>query len=48
MDLILKEIAESAVLIGLWRNYQRKFDYAADVLWDDVMKSTIRLVDIVK
>ena len=48
VDLILKEIAESTVLIDLWRNYQRKFDYAADVLWDDVMKSVGRLIEIVK
>jgi predicted nucleotidyltransferase component of viral defense system len=48
VDLILKEIAESTVLIDLWRNYQRKFDYAADVLWDDVMKSVGGLIEIVK
>ena len=32
VDLILKEIAESAVLLDHWRNYQRKYDYAANVL----------------
>lgn len=48
VHLILKEVAESAVLIDRWKNYQRKFDYAADVLWADVMESVSCLVDIVK
>ena len=48
VHLILKEIAESTVLIDRWKNYQRKFDYAADVLWADVMESVSCLVDIVK
>ena len=48
VDLIVNEIAESTLLIDLWRNYQRKFDYATDVLWDDVMKSVERLIEIVK
>ena len=48
VDLIVNEIAESTLLIDLWRNYQRKFDYANDVLWDDVMKSVERLIEIVK
>lgn len=48
VHLILKEVAESIVLIDRWKNYQRKFDYAADVLWADVMESVSRLVDIVK
>ena len=48
VDLILKEVAESTVLIDRWKNYQRKFDYAADVLWADVMESVSCLVDIVK
>ena len=48
VDLILKEVAESTVLIDRWKNYQRKFDYAADVLWADVMESVSCLVEIVK
>lgn len=48
VHLILKEVAESTVLIDRWENYQRKFDYAADVLWADVMESVSCLVDIVK
>ena len=48
VHLILKEVAESTVLIDRWKNYQRKFDYAADVLWAAVMESVSCLVDIVK
>lgn len=48
VHLILKEVAESTVLIDRWKNYQRKFDYAADVLWADVIESVSCLVDIVK
>lgn len=48
VDLILKEVAESTMLIDCWKNYQRKFDYAADVLWANVMESVSCLVDIVK
>jgi len=48
MDLILKEISESTALVDLWRNYQRKFNYAAGAVWDDVMVSVKRLIEIVK
>lgn len=48
VHLILKEVAESTVLIDRWKNYQRKFVYASDVLWADVMESVSCLVDIVK
>ena len=48
VHLLLKEVAESTVLIDRWKNYQRKFNYAADVLWADVMESVSCLVDIVK
>ena len=48
VHLIFKEVAENTVLIDRWKNYQRKFDYAADVLWADVMESVSCLVDIVK
>jgi len=48
VDLILKEISESTALIDLWKNYQRTFDYAADVLWDYVMEAVGRLIQIIK
>lgn len=48
VDLILNEISESTVLIDLWKSFQKKFDYAADVPWGNVMASARCLVDIVK
>lgn len=48
VHLILREVAESTVLLDRWKNYQRKFDYAVEVLWADVMESVSCLVDIVK
>jgi len=46
--LILDEIQDSSVIMDLWKNYQRKFDYAADIDWVDVMKSVRRMYDAVK
>ena len=48
MDLILKKVAESTTLIDHWKNYQRKFDYAADIFWEDIMESVRSLVRTVK
>lgn len=31
-DLIVKEVADSKVMIELWKSYQHKFDYAVDIL----------------
>ena len=47
-DLILNEIFDSTALYDLWLSYQRKFNYAVDVIWDDVVMSVRRLVNIVK
>lgn len=48
VDIILNEITESTVLIDLWQSYQRKFDYATGILWEDVMQSIRLLIDTVK
>ena len=48
MDLILQEIAESASLVALWKSYQRKYQYASSVSWNDVIKSVRALAEIVK
>jgi hypothetical protein len=32
-DLIIREIEMDSGLMTLWSNYQRKFDYAADISW---------------
>jgi predicted nucleotidyltransferase component of viral defense system len=38
-ELILSEVEKSAVMVGLWKNYQAKFEYATDITWESVMKS---------
>lgn len=48
MGLILNEIESSPDMAALWKNYQRKFDYAADVGWDDVMQAVRGLCNAVK
>ncbi len=45
-DLIVNEISESERMIGLWQSYQRKFDYAAEVQWGDVIESIKYLVRV--
>jgi len=35
-------------MIGLWQSYQRKYQYASKVSWDDIMKSVRVLAEIVK
>jgi predicted nucleotidyltransferase component of viral defense system len=48
IDLILDEIESSRNLVDLWGKYQRKFDYAADIGWNDVMRAVRKLSAIVK
>lgn len=40
---ILKEIEDSEVMQGLWKNYQKKFSYAEDISWGMVMGSIEKL-----
>ena len=47
-DLIVKEVADSKVMIELWKSYQNKFDYAVDILWENVMESVKSLIGAVK
>ena len=37
--LIISEISSSSVLQDLWTRYQKKYDYAEDVSWSDVMSA---------
>ncbi len=37
--LILHEVESSQEMMALWKGYQRKFDYAADIEWGEVMQS---------
>ena len=48
IDLIIREIGDSTALITLWQNYQRKFDYAADVKWSNIMASIKNMALILK
>jgi predicted nucleotidyltransferase component of viral defense system len=48
MDIILNEVENSPEITALWKNYQRKFEYASDIGWDDVMRSVRKLCDEVK
>lgn len=41
--LILDEIEASPEAVSLWKNYQKKFDYAANISWDAVMRSVKKL-----
>lgn len=43
--VILNEVYQDVGMQDLWINYQKKFDYAADWSWDEVMKSVISLYD---
>lgn len=38
-DMILVEIENSASMISLWKSYQRKYDYAANIEWSDAMRA---------
>jgi predicted nucleotidyltransferase component of viral defense system len=41
--LILDEIQMSKEMAALWKKYQSKFDYAADIEWKDVIQSVRKL-----
>lgn len=46
-ERILDEIGISPEMAVLWKSYQRKFDYTADINWDDIMKSVRKLYNMV-
>jgi predicted nucleotidyltransferase component of viral defense system len=48
MSLILDEVENSLEMMALWKNYQRKFDYAADIGWDKIMQAVRRMCSIIK
>jgi hypothetical protein len=43
MDVILDEVETSPEMMGLWKNYQRKFEYAADIGWINIMHAVRKL-----
>ena len=48
MDVILDEVESSPGMTELWKNYQRKFEYASDIGWDDVMQAVRKLCEDIK
>ena len=39
MELILGEVESSPEMMALWESYQRRFEYAADIGWSEVMQA---------
>jgi hypothetical protein len=48
MDIILDEVENSSEMISLWKNYQRKFEYASDIGWDEVMHAVRKLCGVIQ
>ena len=48
VEEILNDIEDSGYMQRLWISYQNKFNYAADVLWEEVMMSVRNLWDSYK
>jgi predicted nucleotidyltransferase component of viral defense system len=47
MALTLDEVESSPDMVALWKNYQNKFDYAAGIAWEEIMKSVRWLCEII-
>lgn len=45
---ILEQIYSDTDMKKLWVNYQKKFDYAKDYMWDEVMESIRSLYDTIR
>jgi len=43
----IQMIAESQIMIDLWRRYQEKYSYAADISWDMVISAIRKLSSII-
>jgi predicted nucleotidyltransferase component of viral defense system len=48
IGLILDEVESSMNLAALWKNYQRKFEYASGIDWPNVMQAIRKLCDGIK
>lgn len=46
-NAIMNEIKDSNTLIALWARYQKKFDYAASVSWEDVILTVRQLLNTI-
>jgi hypothetical protein len=42
----IQMIAESGIMVDLWRRYQVRYSYAADISWDMVIKAVNILAEI--
>lgn len=47
-DEIIGNIAANTEMKGLWSSYQRKYSYAADIAFDDIINSVNRLYEMQK
>lgn len=47
-DEILKEVEASPVMQKLWESYRKKFSYASDIGWPDVMSAVWNLYGMAK
>ena len=48
MDVILDEVESSPEMMALWLNYQRKFEYASDIGWDEIMQAVRKMCGDIK
>jgi len=48
MDTIINEIENSPEMIALWENYRRRFEYASNIGWSDVMQAVKKLCSEIK
>ena len=48
MDIILGEVENSPEMAALWLNYQRKFEYASDIGWEEIMQTVRKLCGEIK
>ena len=48
VHVVFGEIENNAEIKALWKNYQRKFDFAAGVNWDQVVEATSQFLRIIK
>ena len=48
VHVVFGEIENNLEMKALWKNYQRKFNFATGVSWDQVVETTNRLLQIIK
>lgn len=42
---IMKAVKDSAIMQKQWRDYQRKFEYASDIMFDDVCDTVVQIME---